>query len=142
MPNKGCNSPSSNIVVRCCKPKITRVCDEHLFGQVSTCTGRNQQPIFSCTNVHLGRHNAHLFTCAVQLSDILKLVVILFCDSQLFFLVFATFWCFQCLGVKSPGLVDTQMLFMPNFILFFLNFYLYFFCLTEKFKKKYKNIIQ
>ena len=35
---------------------ITRVCDEHLFGQVSTCTCRYQLLIFCCTNVHLQRY--------------------------------------------------------------------------------------
>ena len=47
------NSGDMNtIVVCCCKLKNTRDCDEHLFGQVITCTGRYQLPIFRCTNVH------------------------------------------------------------------------------------------
>ena len=39
-------------VVCCCKLNITRDCDEHLFGQVFTCIGRYQLPIFHCTNAH------------------------------------------------------------------------------------------
>ena len=37
----------------CCKLNNTLVYDEHLFGQVSTRTGRYQLLIFRCTNVHL-----------------------------------------------------------------------------------------
>ena len=37
------------IVVCCCKLNHTRVCDELLFGQVSTCIGCNQLSIFCCT---------------------------------------------------------------------------------------------
>ena len=33
----------------CCRLNNTQVCDEHLFGQVSTRTGHNQLPIFCCT---------------------------------------------------------------------------------------------
>ena len=47
-------------VVCCCKLNNTQVCDEHLFGQVSTCTGRNQLPKFRCRNVHPGRHTRSL----------------------------------------------------------------------------------
>ena len=36
-------------VVCCCKLDNTRDCDEHLFRQVSTCTGCYQLPIFHCT---------------------------------------------------------------------------------------------
>ena len=39
-------------VICCCKLNKTRDCDEHLFGQVNTCTGRYQLPIFRCTFVH------------------------------------------------------------------------------------------
>ena len=52
--------PSKNSVVCCCKLNNTRVCDEHLFRQVSTCTGHNQLPIFHCTNAHLGRYKPSL----------------------------------------------------------------------------------
>ena len=47
-------------VVRCCKLHNTQVSDEPLFGQVSTCTGHYQLPIFRCTNVHLGRYTCLL----------------------------------------------------------------------------------
>ena len=40
-------------VVCCCKLNNTQVSDEHLFRQVSSCTGRYQLLIFRCTNVHL-----------------------------------------------------------------------------------------
>ena len=40
------------IVVCCCKLNNTRDINEHLFGQVSTCTGRYQLPIFCCSIVH------------------------------------------------------------------------------------------
>ena len=43
-------------VVCCCKLNNTRDCDERLFGQVSTLTGRYQLPIFHCTNVHPWRY--------------------------------------------------------------------------------------
>ena len=49
----------------CCRLNNTRVCDEHLFGQVSTCTGHYQLPIFRCTNVHLRRCARPLFRRAV-----------------------------------------------------------------------------
>ena len=42
-------------VICCCKLKNTRDCDKHLLGQVSTCTGHYQLPIFRCTIVHLWR---------------------------------------------------------------------------------------
>ena len=43
-----------------------------LFRQISTCIGCNLLPIFSCSNVHLGRHtHAGLFTCAV-LDDVMS----------------------------------------------------------------------
>ena len=35
------SSTSLHSVVSCCKLNNTRECDEHLFGQVSTCTGRS-----------------------------------------------------------------------------------------------------
>ena len=41
-------------VVCCCKLNNTWVCDEHFFGQVSTCTGRNQLPISPHPNT--GKH--------------------------------------------------------------------------------------
>ena len=50
-------------VVCCCKLINTQVCDEHLFGQVST--GGYQLPIFRCTNVHLQRYARPLFRRAV-----------------------------------------------------------------------------
>ena len=53
-------------VVCCCKLNNTRVCDDHLFGQVSTFTSRNQLPKFCCTSVHLGRHT-HLLIYACRL---------------------------------------------------------------------------
>ena len=45
------NSPVYLIVVCYYKLNNTQVCDEHLFGQVSTHTapGRYQLPIFSCS---------------------------------------------------------------------------------------------
>ena len=36
-------------VVCCCKQNNTLVCDDHLFGQVSTCTGRYQLHAQMCT---------------------------------------------------------------------------------------------
>ena len=45
-----------SVVVCCCKLNNTRDCDEHLFGQVSTHTGRYQLPIFRCSNVHPWRY--------------------------------------------------------------------------------------
>ena len=44
---------------------ITWVFDQHLFRQVSTCTGRYQLPIFHCTIVHPWRYARPLFGCAV-----------------------------------------------------------------------------
>ena len=44
------------LVKCCCRLNNTQVCDEHLFVQVCTCTGRNHLPIFHCTNVHTRRH--------------------------------------------------------------------------------------
>ena len=45
-------------VVCCCKLNVTtQVCDEHLFGQVSTHTGRSQLPILHCTNESEWAHN-------------------------------------------------------------------------------------
>ena len=43
------------------KPSNTQVCDEYLFGQVSTHTGHSQLPIFPCTNVHPQRYSHPLF---------------------------------------------------------------------------------
>ena len=37
-------------VVRCCKLNNTRICDEHLFGQVSTPTGRYHFVAQFCTH--------------------------------------------------------------------------------------------
>ena len=59
------NQQCKDIVVCCCKLNKTRVCDEHLFGHVSTCTGRYQMPIFCCTNVHPQRYTCPLFRRAV-----------------------------------------------------------------------------
>ena len=42
-----------------------RVCDEQLFGQVRTHTGRYQLPILHCTNVHPRRGTSPLFGRAV-----------------------------------------------------------------------------
>ena len=42
--------------VCCCKLNYRRDCDEHLFGQVSTRTGRYQLLVFRCTNVHPWRY--------------------------------------------------------------------------------------
>ena len=39
-------------VVCCCKLNNTQDCDEHLFGQVKTHTGRYQPPLFCCTILH------------------------------------------------------------------------------------------
>ena len=49
-------SPSNNVVhtvVRCCKLNYTQYCDEHLFGQVSTCTGHYHYPLHICAPVKL-----------------------------------------------------------------------------------------
>ena len=46
-------SPKYVIIICCCKLNNTLDSDEYLFGQVSTCTGPYQLPIFPCTNVHL-----------------------------------------------------------------------------------------
>ena len=46
-----------NSVECCCKLNNTGVCDEHLFGLVSTRTRCNQLPKFCCTDVHLRRHS-------------------------------------------------------------------------------------
>ena len=43
-------------VVCCCKLNNTRDWDEHIFGQVSTCTDRYQLTVFRCTNVHPQRY--------------------------------------------------------------------------------------
>ena len=40
------------LVVCCCKLNNTWICDEHLFGQVSTCKGRYQLPIFRGAIMH------------------------------------------------------------------------------------------
>ena len=40
------------LVVCCYKLNSTWDCDEHLFREVSTHTGRYQLPIFRCTNLH------------------------------------------------------------------------------------------
>ena len=44
-----------------CRLNNISVCDEHLFGQVSTCIGRNQLLIFCCTELHRRRHTHLLF---------------------------------------------------------------------------------
>ena len=46
-------------VVCCCMLNNTRVCDEYLFGQVRTCIGGYQLPIFRCTNVQPRRYSPH-----------------------------------------------------------------------------------
>ena len=44
---------------------IHEFCDDHLIQQVNTSTGRNQLPVFQCTNVHLRRNTRPLFRRAV-----------------------------------------------------------------------------
>ena len=48
-----------------CKLNNTQVCNEHLFRQVSTRTGRYQLPIFRCTNVHPRRYARPYFRRAI-----------------------------------------------------------------------------
>ena len=50
------NSIDITIVVCCCKLNKTPDCDEHLFGQINTCTGRYQLPLFRCTILHQWRY--------------------------------------------------------------------------------------
>ena len=53
-PSYGLNiqHPLKWYVVCFCELNKTQYCDEHLFGQVSTCIGCYQLPIFCCTFVH------------------------------------------------------------------------------------------
>ena len=55
LPSRFCGCPISMLCVF--KPNNTRDCNEHLFGQVSTRTGRYLLPIFRCINVHLWRYS-------------------------------------------------------------------------------------
>ena len=55
--------------VCCCTLNNTWDCDEHLFGQVSTGTGRSQLPIFGCTKVRPWRCAHPRHRCAVFYSD-------------------------------------------------------------------------
>ena len=71
--NKSCNISAKELCtfkvdssVECCwMLKNTRVCDDHLFEQVSTHSGRHHLPIFPCTNLHLRRYTHPLFRPSV-----------------------------------------------------------------------------
>ena len=52
LPKNATKDGSKGSVVCYCKLNNSLDCDEHLLGQVSTCKGRYQLPIFCCTNVH------------------------------------------------------------------------------------------
>ena len=53
------------------KKNNTRVCDEYLFGQVSTCTCHYQLQIFRCTMCTLEDTHARLFSGAI-LDDVMS----------------------------------------------------------------------
>ena len=70
----------SPIVVCCCKLNNTWDCDEHLFGQVSTCTGGYQLLIFCCKIVHLWRYARPQFRRAVYLDKLVHAQVVINCQ--------------------------------------------------------------